>query len=325
MNPVISVIVPVYNSESTIIRCIESVLNQTYTSFELLLIDDGSDDNGGSICDDYAKKDPRITVIHQENKGVSAARNAGLDIAAGQYVFFLDSDDELYPITFSRYMELVDQHQVDAVLGSMEFINDKAVEVKGFSTEALYSSDVWEEICMNSQVFGWAGAKMFSRDAIRDTRFDEKMSSQEDLSFNLDVYKQCKCIICTPFAGYKYYYSNAKRNPQIIDYVKNQVKLLQYAEENYTITDKAKTRVLERIVSMAYTALYNTDSKTDYCYFADELFRLRGMDNVLSEAKKHQVKHINILQHISSGAYRLPWTAMRIRKKMVSIIRTTKK
>ena len=93
----ISVIVPVYNVEKYINRCIESVLAQTYRNFELILVDDGSPDNCGAICDDYASKDRRIRVIHKENGGVSSARNAGLDSAGGDYILFVDSDDYITP------------------------------------------------------------------------------------------------------------------------------------------------------------------------------------------------------------------------------------
>lgn len=89
----ISVIVPVYNAESTLRRCVDSILKQSYQSFEIILIDDGSEDLSGRICDDYGKKDDRIIAIHQNNQGVSVARNRGLDIAKGEFITFIDSDD----------------------------------------------------------------------------------------------------------------------------------------------------------------------------------------------------------------------------------------
>ena len=89
----ISVIVPVYNVEKYLSRCVDSILNQTFTDFECILVDDGSPDNCGKICDEYAKKDKRVKVIHKQNGGLSDARNTGLDIAGGEYIYFLDSDD----------------------------------------------------------------------------------------------------------------------------------------------------------------------------------------------------------------------------------------
>ena len=96
-NPMITMIIPVYNAERTIARCIDSVLKQEYTNFELLIVDDGSTDNSGAICDSYEEKDSRIRVIHQENSGVSASRNLALSLARGTYVQFLDSDDWITP------------------------------------------------------------------------------------------------------------------------------------------------------------------------------------------------------------------------------------
>ena len=93
MKPKVSIIVPVYNVEQYLPRCINSILNQSFSSFELILINDGSTDKSGDICNEYEKKDSRINVIHQENKGVSHARNRGLDLATGDYIGFVDPDE----------------------------------------------------------------------------------------------------------------------------------------------------------------------------------------------------------------------------------------
>ena len=92
-NCIISIIVPVYNVEKYLSRCLDSILFQSFPDWECILIDDGSSDNSGKICDEYAQQDDRFIVIHQQNSGVSAARNAGLDIAKGQWFSFVDSDD----------------------------------------------------------------------------------------------------------------------------------------------------------------------------------------------------------------------------------------
>ena len=97
MKPMVSIIVPVYNTEQYLRRCIDSIVNQEYTDFELLLIDDGSKDSSGVICDEYAEKDARVRVIHKENSGVSDSRNCALDHAKGKYIQFLDSDDWITP------------------------------------------------------------------------------------------------------------------------------------------------------------------------------------------------------------------------------------
>lgn len=115
--PTISVIVPVYNVEKYIHRCVDSILSQTFQDFELILVDDGSLDNCGAICDKYAAKDSRIRVIHKENGGLSSARNAGIDAARGDYLFFMDSDDVIHPDCLRILMECISQTGAEIALG----------------------------------------------------------------------------------------------------------------------------------------------------------------------------------------------------------------
>ena len=111
--PKISVIVPVYNVEKYLRKCIESILNQTFREFELILVDDGSTDSSGKICDEYALKDSRIKVIHKENGGASSARNAGLDVAKGEYIGFVDSDDWIEMDMYGELYRLIKENNTD--------------------------------------------------------------------------------------------------------------------------------------------------------------------------------------------------------------------
>lgn len=112
----ISVIVPIYKSERYLKRCVDSILNQTYSNLEVILVDDGSPDNCPEICESYRDDDIRVIVIHQQNAGVSAARNAGLDIASGEYVTFVDSDDYIDPNMYSSMMQIVEKYDCDIVM-----------------------------------------------------------------------------------------------------------------------------------------------------------------------------------------------------------------
>lgn len=112
----VSVIVPIYKVEQYIRQCVESIIKQTYHKLEIILVDDGSPDNCGTICDGYAKKDERIQVIHQKNGGLSAARNAGLDIAKGDYIFFVDSDDWISNDTIQKMLAKYEETNADLVL-----------------------------------------------------------------------------------------------------------------------------------------------------------------------------------------------------------------
>lgn len=120
----LSIITPVYKVEPYLSRCIESILNQSFADFELILVDDGSPDCCGAICDEYAQKDARITVIHQNNRGQSAARNAALDIARGEYIGFVDSDDYIHPEMFSILMNNAIQYQASISIGGHKQVSD---------------------------------------------------------------------------------------------------------------------------------------------------------------------------------------------------------
>ena len=113
MRELVTIIIPVYNVEKYIRRCIESVLNQDYNHLEIILVDDGSTDSSGEICDEYAKKDNRIQVIHKQNEGLGPARNSALDIAQGEYVHFIDSDDYIFPGIIKKLHETCEKSQVD--------------------------------------------------------------------------------------------------------------------------------------------------------------------------------------------------------------------
>lgn len=113
--PLASVVIPVYNVEQFLAECVDSVLNQTMQDFEIILVDDGATDSSGAICDDYGHRDPRIRVIHQKNRGLSAARNTGLDAASGEYVYFLDSDDYIVPDALEKLQDTAKREQADVV------------------------------------------------------------------------------------------------------------------------------------------------------------------------------------------------------------------
>ena len=135
-----SVIVPIYNIEKYLSRCIDSVLSQTFADFELILVDDGSPDNCPKICDEYAKKDPRIKVVHKENGGLVSARQAGLSIADGDYIFNLDGDDAITPDALISAYQIIKDTKADMVSFSYRiYTNDKLGEVvEDLAEEGLY-------------------------------------------------------------------------------------------------------------------------------------------------------------------------------------------
>ena len=150
MQELISVIVPVYNASPYLVECIESITNQTYSNLEILLINDGSTDISGGICDEYAKKDSRIIVFHQNNQGLSAARNKGIENAVGQYLIFVDSDDVLRAEAITILYDAVKKMNVKMGVGNYcrdisEFCNIQRYDITKISTEEALEKLIIED------------------------------------------------------------------------------------------------------------------------------------------------------------------------------------
>lgn len=192
MNPAVSIIVPVYNAETALHRCIESILHQSCADFELLLVDDGSKDDSGAICDEYAAKDSRIRVFHKENGGVSAARNLALSAARGKYLQFLDSDDWVVPDATLLLLRAAEEHGADLVISDFYRVVGERVSVKGdIEEDRVLSREEYAEHMMANPAdfyYGVLWNKLYRRDIVQDhrIRMDEEISWCEDFLFNLE-------------------------------------------------------------------------------------------------------------------------------------------
>ncbi len=208
-HPLISVIVPVYKVEKYLRRCIESILNQTYTNLEIILVDDGSPDNCGAICNEYAEKDSRITVIHQENKGLSAARNSGLDICTGEYVTFIDSDDYVGNDYFSHlYNNISDVDYVACGFTRIKkheeiqykYCAEKEIIQTGIET--LVSHYNGQNAAKNiSAVYSWG--RLYKKTLWENLRFTEGIFF-EDIHLMPYILLKCAKVKFIPYAGYYY-------------------------------------------------------------------------------------------------------------------------
>lgn len=189
--PELSIIVPVYKVEQYLHKCLDSILSQTFTDFELILIDDGSPDRCGEICDEYAAKDDRIIVIHQKNRGVSAARNAGLDIARGEYIGFVDSDDWIEPEMYDSMLAATKEKKIDVVLcGCRLWSESEEYLCNDLMHEGVYDH---ESLLLNmyrshNPLGGVLWNKMFRFDPIKGVRFREYMQNCEDGVFIVESF-----------------------------------------------------------------------------------------------------------------------------------------
>ena len=201
-SPLISVIIPVYNAENTLVKCVESVLKQDVSDFELILVDDGSKDSSGDICDRYAAKDCRVKVIHKKNGGVSSARNRGLDIARGEWITFVDSDDSIGEYFF---------HDVGTASEELLIRGYIMHDIEGHEVERLSLDDFEVHPDMSWFVNHFLGnnilrgpvAKFYRRRIIGSLRFPEDMKVGEDTWF---VWNYLACMsICRILYNYFYY------------------------------------------------------------------------------------------------------------------------
>lgn len=190
--PAVSVIVPVYNAEKAIRKCIESVLNQDYDDFELILVDDGSKDNSPAILDEYAAKDERIKVVHKPNSGVSATRNLALSMAQGTYIRFMDADDWMADDSLRIMVREMEEKPCDLIAaGFYRVVGDRVAFKSSIDDDRVLTLQQYAEYMMDNPAdyyFGVLWNKLYRRDLIEkwNVRMDESLSFCEDFIFNLE-------------------------------------------------------------------------------------------------------------------------------------------
>ena len=192
MKPTVSIIVPVYNAEKFLNRCVDSILGQEYRDFELILVDDGSRDMSGSICDAYAKTDERVVVIHKENSGVSDTRNQGIERAKGTYLQFVDSDDWLTPDATKLMVRAAEEHGCDMVISDFYRVVGDMVSRKGdIESDCVIDREEFASFMMENPAdyyYGVLWNKLYRRDLVNrfGIRMDAEISWCEDFMFNLE-------------------------------------------------------------------------------------------------------------------------------------------
>lgn len=210
MNPSVSIIVPVYNAEACLRRCVESVLNQEYADFELLLADDGSRDGSGRICDEYAAADSRVRVFHKENSGVSDSRNLCLDQARGRYLQFLDADDWITANATKLLVQAMEEHLCDLVISDFYRVVGERVSPKGDIDEAqVLSREEYAAHMMENPAnyyYGVLWNKLYRREIVErhHLRMDPAISWCEDFMFNLEYIRRAETFFALQVPVYYY-------------------------------------------------------------------------------------------------------------------------
>lgn len=270
MQELISIIVPVYKTEKYLRRCINSIWNQDYLTLEIILVDDGSPDKSGELCDELAKLDDRIRVIHKENGGLSSARNAGIEQAKGKYICFIDSDDYIEKDYVSTLYRLIDSN--DAELAKINYIEvsvDDYTEKTPKKDVLLYKGQNVEKAYLELRVDS-SCVFMYKKPLIGETRFPEGKTS-EDIPFNFDIFKKAQSFAYLPVNKYYYWHNPNSISNGPLD--KNMFNYLEFRKQIYEYylhqDDKEFLRLAEVLYAraamglMARMAIYGISSDVD--------------------------------------------------------------
>lgn len=272
VSPKISIIVPIYNVEKYLRRCLDSIRAQTFTDFECICIDDGSPDGSGRILDEYAELDGRFRVIHQENAGVSAARNVGLDAARGEWIAFCDSDDWIEADYMKTMYETVAEIGADLVVcginlelknGKKQFLCCvKAKEVydskeKFLNKFASLRGKSQYDACIHSVV-----NKFYSINLLNAVRFSPDIKYSEDYLFNLDIFENVEKCVFVEKAFYTYSYNPLSAT--------HKIEFLKEAEDNYLVIRKTYDFFEKHKLSKASSSIF---ARTCFCRCVVEVSR----------------------------------------------------
>lgn len=283
----ISVIVPVYKVENDLNKCVDSILGQTYSNLEVILVNDGSPDNSGKICDEYAKSDKRVIAIHKENEGSSCARNAGLDIATGEFIAFVDSDDYIDETMFEKMIALSSKHHLDVVEIASRNFSDIVNYDNSFKIEDNISA--LERTISRTSFSVWR--RIYRRSVVKDMRFIPKIIHQ-DVFYTIDVMNNVSSVgfLNSPL----YIYNNLGESIIRSKYSKHKIEIgiraTEYIENNIPNDERLK-RAFDNYRVSYYTDHYfllSRNTKVD----PNGIYRKKLKQNIKSSLKRATNKNL---------------------------------
>ena len=274
--PLISVIVPIYGVEKYLEQCLDSILNQTYRQLEIILIDDGSPDRCGEICDLYASQDSRIKVIHQSNQGLSAARNAGMDMATGEYISFIDSDDYIAPHFYEKLLEGFKEHPEAKVTACQVFKNEDGkitplICNRRHQFPTIHTS-LWCQDAILGKTYVNVWNKLYQAELLKEIRF-RKGRIVEDVLFMYDFLPICisQQALLLLLPDYLYYYRIRQgsicrcSNPILPESIRCRKEIAESSRIQYPDFSKAVNRLANReIISFNGQLELNKEWKRKY-------------------------------------------------------------
>lgn len=254
----ITVIIPVFNKEKYLQKCLDSVINQTYSNLEIILINDASKDNSLKICKDYASKDGRIKLIcNKRNKGVSYTRNKGLEIAKGDYISFIDADDEIEKDTYKIMLSDIVRHNVDFVQARM-ILNGK----EEWRPDGIYYGNYnIMKLFLDNKISLSCCDKLFKFECIKQKKFNEKVYKHEDAMFIFDIIKDCNSILLSDRYLYKYQYKKEDSLTGTYDFEKDR-SIIECTDIIYEYINRYYRGMIDKAIQKWYQT---------YCYIFNNI------------------------------------------------------
>lgn len=289
-NDLISVIVPVYNVEEYLKKCIDSIINQTYLKLEIILVDDGSTDNSGIICDSYEEKDKRIIVIHKENGGLSDARNKGLDVARGKYITFVDSDDYIEKNYVEFLYNLIIEKDVSIVAGSnCREYPEKTINAGTGVNIFLTAKEALEKMLYEDDFDTSAWGKLYKKDLFDDVRFP-KGRIYEDMATTYKVIDKVSKVYLSSYPIYHYIVrstslSNKNSKKKNEDFILSTKEMGDYILNKYPDLENAvMRRTIKSYIYILLTIVYYEKRPTEE-YYTIKKYIKRNRKDVLKNKK----------------------------------------
>ena len=266
----ISLIIPVYKVEKYLEKCIQSVINQTYENLQIILVDDGSPDNCGKICDEYAKKDHRIEVIHKSNGGLSDARNKGLEIAKGEYIGFVDSDDYIEADMYEVLYNLLKQYNADVSICNFYTVSQGKISIKNADNgiNEYNRIEILKEILLDKNIQSYAWNKLYKKELFDEIKYPIG-KKYEDIGTTFYLLEKCNKVVVTGKS--EYYYINRQDSivnnvteSTITDYIELIMQRYDYIEENIKELSSYNKDYLKRILKTAGKDIKSLNEVGDY-------------------------------------------------------------
>ena len=298
----ITIVVPIYNAEKYLDRCMQSILNQSFKNFEVILVDDGSNDGSKIICEKYKAIDKRVILLSKKNGGVSSARNSGIDLASGELIMFVDPDDYLEKDMLKRMYDIYEKYKCDVVICDFETNSRKRCNITCTPNKLIYRNDMMDDILLDvlkgeNETYCWN--KLYKMSLIKNNKiYFENYNIWEDAIFNYRVYMNCSKVYYLPEKLYNYMVNStglsSKYSKDKFDAANRMLDLKLSIVDTYSIEPKLildeiyKCFIFDSIASIIQE--YENKSKEERISIYQNILRSKNIYNAFNYKKQYIIR-----------------------------------